>query len=253
MGPLPPLVPRPPPHQPAARRRGTVHRQAPCPAVSCRWAAAYPGAALGAWRVSPGAARAPSQASARPRPPGRARRPSRSAPTTTGSSRTPSGTSRTLAVPSTRHTTSRADPLRPNAATGPLRHALAPGPVPHTDRQRGAALQYTARCPPGPPARSWAAKAGGQSHKTQDAVIRPPLWKPSHRPAPPRQHVMVMCPLCWALPGTSCQRGPVAVTWRGPGACDLGLVKRRGSSWRGAQPSCVGVTTARSPAVSGYL
>jgi hypothetical protein len=117
---FPPLVPRPPPHRPAARRRGTVHRQAPCPAVSCRWAAAHPGAALGAWRVSPGAARAPSQASARPLPQGRARRPSRSAPTTTGSSRTPSGTSRTLAVPSTHHTTSHADPLRPNAATGPL-------------------------------------------------------------------------------------------------------------------------------------
>jgi hypothetical protein len=129
---FPPLVPRPLPHQPAARRRGTVHRLAPCPAVSCRWAAAHPGAALGAWRVSPGAARAPSQASARPLPQGRARRPSRSAPTTTGSSRTPSGTSRTLAVPTTHHTTSRADPLRPNAATGPpLRHALAPRPVPH--------------------------------------------------------------------------------------------------------------------------
>jgi hypothetical protein len=113
-------------------RRGTVHRQAPCRAVSCRWAAAHPGAALGAWRVSPGAARASSQASARPLPQGRARRPSRSAPTTTGSSRTPSGTSRTLAVPSIHHTTSRADPLRPNAATGPrYGHALAPGPVPH--------------------------------------------------------------------------------------------------------------------------
>jgi hypothetical protein len=66
-----------------------VHRQAPCSAVSCRWAAAHPGAALGAWRVSPGAARAPSQTSARPLPQGRARRPSRSAPTTTGSSLNP--------------------------------------------------------------------------------------------------------------------------------------------------------------------
>jgi hypothetical protein len=89
MGPLPPLVPRPLPHQPAARRRGTVPRQAPCPAVNCRWAAAHPGAALGAWRVSPGPGRAPSQTSARPLPQGRAKRPSRSAPTTTGSSLNP--------------------------------------------------------------------------------------------------------------------------------------------------------------------
>jgi hypothetical protein len=103
-----------------ARRRSTVHRQAPCRAVSCRWAAAHPGAASGAWRVSPGAAWPPSQASARPLPQGRARRPSRSAPTTTCSSLTPSGTSRTLAVPSTDHTTSHEDPLRPNAAMGLL-------------------------------------------------------------------------------------------------------------------------------------
>jgi hypothetical protein len=42
----------------------------------------------------------------------------------------PCGTSRTLAVPSTRHTTSRGDPLQPNAATGPRYvHALAPGPL----------------------------------------------------------------------------------------------------------------------------
>jgi hypothetical protein len=31
----------------------------------------------------------------------------------------------------------------------------------HTDRQPGAALQNTAMCPAGPPARSWAARAGG--------------------------------------------------------------------------------------------
>jgi hypothetical protein len=100
----------------ATRHKYTARR--PAARLSCRWAAAHRGAALGAWRVSPGAARAPSQAPARPPPQGRARRPSRSAPTTTRSSRTPSGTSRALAVPSIHHTTSRADPLRPNAATG---------------------------------------------------------------------------------------------------------------------------------------
>jgi hypothetical protein len=51
----------------------------------------------------------------------------------------------------------------------------------HTDRQPGAALQNTAMCPAGPPARSWKARAGGQSHSTQDTVIRPgphscPFW-----------------------------------------------------------------------------
>jgi hypothetical protein len=50
----------------------------------------------------------------------------------------------------------------------------------HTDRHPGAALQNTAICPAGP-ARSRAAKAGGQSHSTQDTVIRPgphscPFW-----------------------------------------------------------------------------
>jgi hypothetical protein len=39
---------------------------------------------------------------------------------------------------------------------------------------QGDAAQYTARCPAGPPpARSWAASAGGQSHIDQLTVIRP--------------------------------------------------------------------------------
>ncbi len=51
----------------------------------------------------------------------------------------------------------------------------------HTDRQRRAALQKTAMCPAGPPARSRAAWAGGQSHSTQLTVISPgphscPFW-----------------------------------------------------------------------------
>jgi hypothetical protein len=44
----------------------------------------------------------------------------------------------------------------------------------HTDLQPGAALQKTAMRPTGPPpARSLTAWAGGQSHITQDTVIRP--------------------------------------------------------------------------------
>src|SRR5438034_11445549 len=41
----------------------------------------------------------------------------------------------------------------------------------HTDRQPGAALQNTAICPAAPPPD--AACAAGQSHSTQDTVIRP--------------------------------------------------------------------------------
>jgi hypothetical protein len=55
----------------------------------------------------------------------------------------------------------------------------------HTDRQRGAASQYTAMCPAvPPPARSRTAWAGGQSHSTHATMISPgphscPFWQRS--------------------------------------------------------------------------
>jgi hypothetical protein len=72
---------------------------------------------------------------------------------------------------------------KPNAHPGSCRGRY------HTDRQPGAALQNTAICPAGPPARSRAAWAGGQSHSTHDTVIRPgPPFVPvraAFRVAPP--------------------------------------------------------------------
>ena len=117
-------------------RHGTVHRQAPCRAVSCRWAAAHPGAAFGAWRISPGAARASSQASARPLPQGRARRPSRSAPTTTGSSR-----------PQAAHPGHWPCPLSITRSAVPIRYGRTPLPGPVTFTRSHRAGTTTGRQP----------------------------------------------------------------------------------------------------------
>ena len=78
-----PLTSDPAPHGPATWPGEPA--APPALALRCRSAAAHPGPTFGAGQACPGAATAPSKASAPPLPQGRARRPSRSAPTTTGS------------------------------------------------------------------------------------------------------------------------------------------------------------------------